>query len=147
MRLYAIAPNANLVAKHFEQMAKGQLPRSRDQHTGYGFLGSRFRLGSYTQMKGGAESKQPQTVHGITPTEVGIQQAKSELQAQTILIKKRLKKKGSKKGIKAGSAKGKGQSKSGQRGGKKSTAVNKKKKKKKETTKNKERKRKGRQAR
>ena len=110
MKLYAIAPNANLVAKHFEQMAKGQLPRSRDQHTGYGFLGSRFRLGSYTQMKGGAESKQPQTVRGITPTEVGIQQAKSELQAQTISIKKRLKKKGSKKGITAGSAKGQGQS-------------------------------------
>lgn len=136
MKLYPVAPNADMVAKHFERMARGQLPTARDQHIGYGFLGSRVKFGSYTHMKGGAESKQPKTVHGITPTEVGIQQAKSELQAQTRIIKK----KGTKKRIKATPAKGKGQNKSSQQGGKKSTAAataaakkkDKKKKKKKE---------------
>jgi hypothetical protein len=149
MKLYPIAPNANLVARHFEQMAKGLLPTSGNQHRGYGGLGSRFRLGSYTHMRGGAESKEPLSVRGVLPTEVGIAQAQSQLQAQANLFKKQPEKKSTKKrAIKANStkgkrqskstqqrgkksAKGKGESKSGQRGGKKSTVVNKKKEKKK----------------
>jgi hypothetical protein len=110
MKLYPIAPNANLVARHFEQMAKGQLPpTSGNQHRGYGYggLGSRFRLGSYTHMRGGADSNEPLTVRGVRPIEVGLAQAQSELQAQANLFKKQLKKKGSRKRIKAAASKGK----------------------------------------
>ncbi len=121
MILYPIAPNANLVARHFEHMAKGLLPPSANQHRGYGGLGSRSRHGSYTHMRGGAESKDPLTVRGVLPTEVGIAQAQSQLQAQANLFKKHPEKKTRKKRvIKARSIKGKGQSKSAQQTVKKS---------------------------
>ena len=116
MKLYPIAPDAESVARHFDRMASGKVHTSCGQRAGYGFLGSRINLGSYSVMKGGAGTKEnPQTVRGITPTEVGIQQAKSELQAKSHLIntttttttKKKIKPKG---------ATGKGQSKPGQRG-------------------------------
>ncbi len=123
MKLYPIAPDAESVARHFDRMASGKVHTSCGQRAGYGFLGSRINLGSYSVMKGGAGSKEnPQTVRGITPTEVGIQQAKSELQAKSHLINtseaKKKKKTTTKKKIKGKGATGKGQSKPGQRGSK-----------------------------
>jgi hypothetical protein len=127
MKLYPIAPNAESVARHFERMASGRVHTTRGQRAGYGFLGSRINLGSYTVMKGGAGTKEnPQTVRGISPTEVGIQQAKSELQAQSHVLNKNKKDKKDKKDkkkktttvIKPKGAKGKGQSKPGERGSK-----------------------------
>ena len=121
MKLYPIAPDAESVARHFDRMASGKVHTSRGQRAGYGFLGSRINLGSYSVMKGGAGTKEnPQTVRGITPTEVGIQQAKSELQAQSHVINtsEAKKKKTQKKKIKRKGATGKGQSKPGQRGSK-----------------------------
>jgi hypothetical protein len=125
MKLYPIAPNAESVARHFERMASGRVHTTRGQRAGYGFLGSRINLGSYSVMKGGAGTKEnPQTVRGISPTEVGIQQAKSELQAQGRVLntnkkdKKDKKKKKTTTVIKPKGAKGKGQSKPGERGSK-----------------------------
>jgi hypothetical protein len=120
MRLYAIAPNADLVAKHFERMAKGELTGSRDQYTGYGFLGSKSRVGTYTQMSGGAQTKEPLTVRGMTGSEVAVAQAKSQLDAESNLFKKQTGKKPVTKKIKAKRGKGKAQSKPSQRGGRKS---------------------------
>ena len=82
MKLYPIRPGADAVAEHFKKMSKGLLPRSRTyKHSGYGVIGSRLSTGTATIMKRGKVDDRPVVVREMTPAEVGLQQARSELSA------------------------------------------------------------------
>ena len=82
MKLYPVRPGADAVAEHFKKMSKGLLPRSRTyKHSGYGVIGSRLSTGSATIMKRGKVDDRPVVVREMTPAEVGLQQARSELSA------------------------------------------------------------------
>lgn len=79
MKLYPLAPDASAVAKHFERMARGELQKISTATGQVGF-------GGYTQLRA---STTPVTVNQITPVEVGVQQAKSELKARQIAAGRR----------------------------------------------------------
>ena len=88
MKLYPLAPDAEEVARHFERMARGELPDAWRRQVGYGFVGSRLRLGGHTRMtmgkSVGAEKNPGALIKQVTPVEVGVQQAMSELAAREL---------------------------------------------------------------
>ena len=98
MRIYPLAPDAASVQRHFLQVARGELERNgrKERQIGFGNVGSRFRW------PGGASILRPsQDGQGaqlkeqlVTPGEVGVQQARSELVARELQSKKTKKKRG-----------------------------------------------------
>jgi len=93
MKLYPFAPDPQDVNRHFVRMAKGVLKGRHSSQVGFGFAGSRLRFDGATTLESGRRSPDP-VVKQVTPTQVGIQQARSELMANE------LKKKASGKSIK-----------------------------------------------
>jgi len=128
MRLYALDPDPEVVRNHFVKMAKNELLPDRRQ-VGFGFAGSRLKLGGRTTLmrRPGLESSSsgnkhaPVLVNAMVPSEVGVQQARSQLIAQEIqkeaglgLVKRAVKKEKRKKSaIKSRVRKSKSQSGAG----------------------------------
>ena len=79
MRLFPVRPDTGAVALHFKKMSQGLLPRTGAQ-IGYGMLGSRLRFAGHSLVKPRSDNR-PVVVKQVTPAEVGLQQAKSELAA------------------------------------------------------------------
>lgn len=78
MRLYSQPPDARQVDQHFVKMAKGELRDHQKGQVGFGFAGSRLRYD-------GSSTLTPEVVvKHQTPTEVGIQQARSEVMANEL---------------------------------------------------------------
>jgi hypothetical protein len=107
MKLYPFAPDPQGVKRHFEKMIRGELPPASSDQIGYGLLGSRMRLGSYTRVSNGGGGVKGAVIKVMSPTEVGLQQAKSALSAQKarerirrVGVKKYRKKKTVKKTVK-----------------------------------------------
>jgi hypothetical protein len=75
MRLYPLAPDPEQVRKHFIKMAKGEI-KTLSSQTGFGFAGSRVRMGGGSVMLPPDKSV---TVNRMTPSEVGVRQARSQL--------------------------------------------------------------------
>ncbi len=84
MRLYSIAPDPHRVNSHFMKMAKGELNGKRVQ-VGYGFAGSRLNVNASSRLeKAGSQSSPELVVNQITPGQVGVQQARSQLLANEL---------------------------------------------------------------
>lgn len=127
MRLYTLDPDPEVVHNHFVKMAKNELLPDRRQ-VGFGFVGSRLKLGGRTTLmrRPGLEPSsggkhEPVLVNAMVPSEVGVQQARSQLIAQEIqkeagrgLVKSAVKKEKRKKAtIKSRVTKSKSQSGAG----------------------------------
>lgn len=82
MRVYPISPDPDAVRNHFVQMAKNEVKTTGRRQVGYGFVGSRLKLGGRSMLGGGIQP--PVVLKPMVPSEVGLQQAKSELLAQKI---------------------------------------------------------------
>ncbi len=95
MRLYPLAPDPEAVRRHFTKMARGEI-KSMNGQSGFGFAGSRVRLGGgsiLSRQKG--ETGQGVTVERMTPSEVGVRQARSQLLAEELNRKSSIKRDGS----------------------------------------------------
>ena len=80
MRLYGAPPDPEEVNRHFVRMAKGELKGQKNGQVGFGVAGSRLTYDGASTLQRGVHSPQV-TVKHVTPTEVGIQQARSQLMA------------------------------------------------------------------
>ncbi len=82
MKLFPEAPDPQRVNNHFLKMAKGELHGRRVQ-VGYGFAGSRLNLNASSRLEKQGSSPE-MVVKQVTPGQVGVQQARSQLLANEL---------------------------------------------------------------
>jgi hypothetical protein len=88
MRVYATAPEPNDVRDHFVKMAKNEVNPTARRLVGLGFAGTRLKLGGRSILRGGSSSslgdsgRAPVVIQPMVPSEVGVQQARSQLVTQ-----------------------------------------------------------------
>ena len=89
MKLYTLSPETESIKKHFEDMARGRLNQA-EKKGGWGTLGSRRHGAGVTTMSGGSgiKEKAGAVLQMVSPTEIGIQLARSQISAEKAAGKK-----------------------------------------------------------
>lgn len=81
MRIYPLAPDAEEVRSHFVDMAKNGVKPVARRRVGWGFAGTRLKLGGRSILRGSGPGtgKRPVAMQPMVPAEVGVQQARLEV--------------------------------------------------------------------